>query len=152
MTAGSGILHSEKNDAYRLVPDASRDAPVHFVQMWVVPDEQRLTPGYEQLDISDSLAKGGLVPVASGRGHDAAITIKQKDAALFAGRLTPGETLAVPTAPFLHLYVARGSVSLEGAGELATGDAARITAAEGQRVTAGDGGAEILVWEMHSSL
>jgi hypothetical protein len=43
-------------------------------------------------------------------------------------------------------------VSLEGAGELATGDAARITAAEGQRVTAGDGGAEILVWEMHSSL
>jgi redox-sensitive bicupin YhaK (pirin superfamily) len=152
MTAGSGILHSEKNDAWRLQPDASRDEPVHFVQMWVVPDEQRLTPGYEQLDIGDALAKGGLVPVASGRGHDAAITIKQKDAALFAGRLTPGETLAIPSAPFVHLYVAKGSVSLEGAGDLATGDAARITAAEGQRVTAGDTGAEILVWEMHNSL
>jgi redox-sensitive bicupin YhaK (pirin superfamily) len=145
MTAGSGILHSEKNDAWRLQPDASRDEPVHFVQMWVVPDEPRLTPGYEQLDIGDALAKGGLVPVASGRGHDAAITIKQKDAALFAGRLTPGETLAIPSAPFVHLYVAKGSVSLEGAGDLATGDAARITAAEGQRVTAGDTGAEILV-------
>jgi redox-sensitive bicupin YhaK (pirin superfamily) len=152
MTAGSGILHSEKNDAWRLQPDAARDEPVHFVQMWVVPDEQRLTPGYEQLDIGAELARGGLVPVASGRGHESAITIKQKDAALFAGRLASGETLALPAAPFVHLYVAKGSVSLEGAGELATGDAARITAAEGQRVTAGSEGAEILVWEMHNSL
>jgi redox-sensitive bicupin YhaK (pirin superfamily) len=152
MTAGTGILHSEKNDAWRLVPDASTDEPVHFVQMWVVPDQQRLTPGYEQLDINDSLARGGLVPVASGRGHEAAITIKQKDAALFAGRLAPAESVALTSAPYLHLYVARGDVSLEGAGTLATGDAARITAAEGQKVTAGSSGAEILVWEMHSSL
>jgi quercetin 2,3-dioxygenase len=152
MTAGRGILHSERNDAWRLQPDAARDEPVHFVQMWVVPDEQRLTPGYEQLDIGAELARGGLVPVASGRGHESAITIKQKDAALFAGRLGSGETLALPAAPFVHLYVAKGSVSLEGAGELATGDAARVTAAEGQRVTAGHEGAEILVWEMHTSL
>ncbi|HET6815847.1 MAG TPA: pirin family protein [Mycobacteriales bacterium] len=152
MTAGSGILHSEKNDAWRLVPDASTDEPVHFVQMWVVPDQQRLTPGYEQLDIGEALARGGLVPVASGRGHDAAITIQQKDAALFAGRLAAGESVALASAPYVHLYVAKGDVSLEGAGELSTGDAARITAADGQRVTAGSSGAEILVWEMHSSL
>jgi quercetin 2,3-dioxygenase len=152
MTAGSGILHSAKNDAWRLVPDAATDEPVHFVQMWVVPDQQRLTPGYEQLDINDSLARGGLVPVASGRGHDAAITIKQKDAALFAGRLTSGESVTLSSAPYVHLYVAKGDVTVEGAGGLSTGDAARITAAEGQRVTAGPIGAEILVWEMHSSL
>jgi len=122
------------------------------VQMWVVPDEGRITPGYEQLDIGAELAGGGLVPVASGRGHEAAITIRQKDAALFAGRLSSGETISLPAAPYLHLYVAKGSVTLEGAGGLAAGDAARITAAEGQRLTAGDDGAEVLVWEMHSSL
>ena len=152
MSAGRGILHSEKNDAWRLVPDASTDEPVHFIQMWVVPDEQRITPGYEQLDIGADLARGGLVPVASGRGHEAAITIRQKDAALFAGRLSSGESLALPAAPYVHLYVAKGAVTLEGAGGLGTGDAARITAAEGQRVTAGDEGAEVLVWEMHSAL
>jgi quercetin 2,3-dioxygenase len=152
MTAGSGILHSEKNDAWRLVPDAATDEPVHFVQMWVVPDEQRLTPGYEQLDIGAELARGGLVPVASGRGHEAAITIQQKDAALFAGRLAAGEGVTLASAPYVHLYVAKGELILEGAGVLATGDAARITAADGQRVTAGEAGAEILVWEMHSSL
>jgi len=152
MSAGSGILHSEKNDAWRLVPDASTDEPVHFVQMWVVPDEQRITPGYEQLDIGTELARGGLVPVASGRGHEAAIKISQRDAALFAARLASGESAALPVAPYVHLYVAKGAVTVEGAGALATGDAARITAADGQKVTASDGGAEVLVWEMHSSV
>jgi quercetin 2,3-dioxygenase len=152
MTAGSGIRHSEKNDAWRLAPAAPTDEPVHFVQMWVVPDEQRLAPGYEQLDIGAELARGGLVPVASGRGHDAAISIRQRDAALFAGRLGSGESITVSSAPYVHLYVAKGDVSLEGAGGLATGDAARITAADGQQVTAGENGAEILVWEMHSSV
>jgi redox-sensitive bicupin YhaK (pirin superfamily) len=152
MSAGTGILHSEKNDAWRLLPSAATDEPVHFVQMWVVPDEPRLTPGYEQLDINDSLARGGLVPVASGRGHDAAISIRQKDAALFAARLSSGETLDLPEAPYVHLYVAKGSMTLEGAGELVTADAARITASGGQQVSAGSAGAEILVWEMHNSL
>jgi len=152
MSAGSGILHSEKNDAWRLVPDAASDEPVRFVQMWITPDEQRITPGYEQLDIGVELARGGLVPVASGRGHEAAITIRQKDAALFAGRLTSGETITLAPAPYLHLYVAKGAVTLEGAGELAAGDAVRITGADGQRLSAGDEGAEILVWEMHSAL
>jgi quercetin 2,3-dioxygenase len=63
MSAGTGILHSEKNDSWRLHGgDAHRD-PVHFVQMWVVPDEGGITPGYEQLEIDDALLTGGLVPV-----------------------------------------------------------------------------------------
>jgi len=63
-----------------------------------------------------------------------------------------GESVALASAPYVHLYVAKGDVTLEGAGQLATGDAARITAADGQKVTAGSAGAEILVWEMHNSL
>ena len=84
MSAGSGILHSERNDAYRA--DPSRPAtPVHFVQMWVVPDTDGGAPGYEQHDIAAELDAGDLVVVASGmRRHagERAISIRQRDAAL----------------------------------------------------------------------
>src|SRR3954453_2012340 len=88
MSAGRGILHSEKNDSWRLGGTTHRD-PVHFVQMWVVPDESGITPGYEQLEIDDELLKGGLVPVAWGMDkHDgaAAIRIKNRYAALYGPR------------------------------------------------------------------
>ncbi|HSR22435.1 MAG TPA: pirin family protein, partial [Candidatus Eisenbacteria bacterium] len=112
-------------------------------------------PGYEQLEIADELLTGGLVPVASGMDrHDGAtaIRIKNRYAALHAARLAPGGSVTLPDAPFVHLFVPRGSADLEGAGQLRTGDAARITAAGGQRVTAGADGAEILAWEMHAQL
>ncbi|GAA2140287.1 pirin-like bicupin family protein [Nocardioides koreensis] len=153
MSAGTGILHSEKNDSWRLEGEQHRD-PVHFVQMWVLPDESGITPGYEQLEIDDALLSGGLVPVASGMDrHDgeAAIRIRNRYAALHAARLRPGQSVELPEAPFLHLFVPRGSVTLEGAGALATGDAVRFTATGGQRVTATEP-AEILVWEMHATV
>jgi quercetin 2,3-dioxygenase len=153
MSAGSGILHSEKNDSWRLEGEQHRD-PVHFVQMWVLPDGSGITPGYEQLEIDDALLSGGLVPVASGMDkHDgeAAIRIRNRYAALYAARLQPGQSVELPEAPFLHLFVPRGSVTLEGAGALATGDAVRFTATGGQRVTATEP-AEILVWEMHATV
>lgn len=153
MSAGKGILHSEKNDSWRLQGDEHAD-PVHFVQMWVVPDEGGRTPGYEQLEIGDELLRGSLVPVASGMAkHDgaAAIRIGNRDAALYAARLEAGGSVQLPEAPYLHLFVAEGSVTLEGAGELTAGDAVRFTATGGQRVTAVDA-AEILVWEMHAGL
>jgi redox-sensitive bicupin YhaK (pirin superfamily) len=159
MTAGTGILHSEKNDAYRVTGSTLGDEPVHFVQMWVPPHESSLAPGYEQLDIRDELARaeaggGGLVTVASGRpGDDAAIRIHQRDAALRVARLPAGGAAALPYAPYAHVFVARGGVDLEGAGALSAGDAARVTGAEGQRLTARrDGPAEVLVWEMHAGL
>ena len=153
MSAGTGILHSEKNDSWRLAGEAHTD-PVHFVQMWVVPDEGGITPGYEQLEIDHELLLGRLVPVASGMpGHDgaAAIRIKNRYAALHAARLEPGQSVQLPEAPFLHLFVPRGSVTLEGAGQLAAGDAVRFTATGGQQVTAVEP-AEILVWEMHATV
>ena len=154
MSAGTGILHSEKNDAWRLTGESATDAPVHFVQMWVLPDQARLDPGYEQLDIGAELAGGGLVVVASGRPEHrdaSAIRIQQRDAALYAARLSAGESVALPLAPYAHVYVAKGAVELEGAGRLGTGDSGRVTGSEGQRLTAVDGPAEVLVWEMHSA-
>jgi redox-sensitive bicupin YhaK (pirin superfamily) len=153
MSAGTGILHSEKNDSWRLGGEQHTD-PVHFVQMWVAPDESGITPGYQQLEIDNELLAGGLVPVASGMAkHDgnAAIRIRNKYAALYAARLRPGQSVQLPDAPFLHLFVPRGAVTLEGSGPLGTGDAVRFTATGGQRVTATEA-AEILVWEMHATL
>ncbi|MCT9933371.1 pirin family protein [Planotetraspora sp. A-T 1434] len=152
MSAGTGILHSEKNDSWRLRGGDEHTQPVRFVQMWVVPDEAGIDPGYEQLEIDGELLGGRLVPVASGMpGHDSAIRIKNRFAALHVARLQPGETAELPDAPYLHLFVARGGVALEGAGPLAEGDAVRFTATGGQRVTATEP-SEILVWEMHATI
>jgi hypothetical protein len=153
MSAGTGILHSEKNDSWRL-QGAEHSDPVHFVQMWVVPDTPNRTPGYEQLEIPDATLAGSLTPVASGMAkHDgeAAIRIGNSRAALYASRLAAAESIELPAAPYLHLFIATGSVELEGAGDLVAGDAVRFTATGGQRVTA-TSPAEILVWEMHASL
>jgi redox-sensitive bicupin YhaK (pirin superfamily) len=153
MTAGTGILHSEKNDSWTLTGEAEHAEEVHFVQMWVIPDARNFTPGYEQLDIADELDRGGLVTVASGmpkHAADRAISIQQKDAALYAARLDAGSSVPLPDAPYVHLYIARGSVDLEGAGALETGDAVRIAGGGGQQVTA-SASAEILVWEMNLS-
>ena len=147
MSAGTGLLHSEENP--------SPDVEAHFVQMWVVPDTEKITPGYDQLDIGAALESGEQLVVASGmprHRHERAISIRQEHAALHAARLTPGAATVSPAAPMAHLFVARGSVELEGAGMLGTGDAARITGADGQRVTAGPDGTEVLIWEMHATL
>lgn len=141
MSAGTGIWHSEMNPR--------NDQDLHLVQMWVLPDTERINPGYEQLDINAQLDRGGLVPIASGRGHNAAISIRQKGAVLWGGRLRLGETVNVPDAKFTHLYVAKGGAELEGAGSLSTGDAVRLTEAGSPRLTAdATKGAEVLIWEM----
>ena len=137
MSAGRGILHSEKNDSWRLTGQAPDDTPVHFVQMWVLPDEGGITPGYQQLDVGAEVA--------------AAIRIHQKDAALLVARIRPGASVALPDAPYVHVYVAKGSATLEGAGVLGAGDSARVLAAQGQQLTAADTGAEVLLWQMHAA-
>ena len=143
MSAGSGIAHSERN--------ASASEPVRFVQMWVQPDVAGIQPGYQQHAISDDEMAGRLATIASGMpGHDAAISIHNRSAALHGARLRPGDELALPDAPYLHLFVARGQVDF-GQTELSEGDAVRLTASDGVRVTA-RGSAEILVWEMHAAL
>ncbi len=141
MSAGSGITHSERN--------AQPDVDVHFLQMWIVPDTNGIAPSYEQLDVSEALATGALVPVVSGQGHAGAITLQQRDAVLWAGRLSAGTTVDVPTGGHVHLHVARGEGDLTLAGvdaRLLTGDAARLEAPIDHEFTAGPEGAEVLIW------
>ncbi|MFI6833267.1 pirin family protein [Kribbella sp. NPDC050241] len=141
MSAGSGIRHSERNDGAE---------PVHYVQMWVRPDELDLPPSYQQSEID--LTTGELVPIASGlpkHAASAAIRINQRSAGMSVARLAPGATVALPSAPYVHLFVAQGTATLEGAGDLGTSDAARLTTSDGPRITAGPAGAQLLLWEMH---
>ncbi|MGW6336808.1 pirin family protein [Nocardia rhamnosiphila] len=157
MSAGTGIRHSEKNDSWRI--DGKRpehDEPVHFVQMWVLPDEPGIEPGYQQLEIDDQLAAGGLVTVASGlpRYRDStAIAINSSHSALHVAKPAPDaqESVELPEAPYIHVFVARGSVEMEGVGPLDAGDAVRLTFSGGQRLTARES-AEVLIWEMHARL
>jgi quercetin 2,3-dioxygenase len=143
MSAGAGITHSEEN--------ASDTEPVRFVQMWVRPDESGIEPSYQQQAVEDDQLEGRLATIASGiPGHDAAITIHNRSAALHAARMPAGTELALPAAPYLHLYVTRGGVNIDEA-VLVDGDAARITASTGLIIAARED-AELLVWEMHAAL
>ena len=137
MSAGSGIRHSEMN--------ASADEPVHFVQMWVQPDVRGIEPGYEQVDISDRLQPGELVPVASGQGHEGAVQLHQAGAVLWAARLDEGHTVTVPAALHVHVFVARGAARLSTI-DLDEGDAVRLTDEPEQELTATADDTEVLVW------
>lgn len=145
LTAGSGVRHSEY---------ATADADVHLVQMWVLPEEGGVQPGYAQRDMTVDIASGRLVVVASGMPrHVGALSIRQRNAALHAARLPAAAVETLPSAPFVHVYVTHGSVQI---GEVPTrymlesGDAARISGSDGARMIAGPAGSEVLVWEMHS--
>jgi redox-sensitive bicupin YhaK (pirin superfamily) len=141
LSAGSGVRHSEHHDP-------SSGPAVRFVQMWVLPDEPGGDPSYTRADVATALADGGLVPVASGR-QDAAVRIRNRDATLHVARLAPGATVLLPDAPYLHVFVARGTLDVEGAGRLEEADAVRLTGAGQPRMTAGPTGSEVVAWEMH---
>ena len=144
MSAGSGIRHSEMN--------ASNTESVHLLQMWVPPDTTGLKPGSEQRDVSDDITTDEMFPLASGRERAAAIEIHQRDATLWIARLSPGAGETIPDAPFVHVFVARGDIDLDGAGALHAGDAVRLTDAGSRAMTAGDHDAEVVIWETHAEL
>ena len=154
MSAGTGILHSEKNDSWRLSGGSAQRPGALRADVGRARRGRASPPATNRLEIDNELLSGGLVPVASGMAkHDgaAAIRIKNEHAALYAARLQPGQSVTLPDAPFLHLFVPRGTVNLEGSGQLGAGDAVRFTATGGQRVTATEP-AEVLVWEMHATI
>ncbi|HET7476521.1 MAG TPA: pirin family protein [Dermatophilaceae bacterium] len=147
MSAGSGIVHSERNDAYRV--DASQPrVPVHFVQMWVRPDEPGLPPSYQQRELDLSDLDGGWVPVASGSRPDAAVRLNSAGSTLWAARLEPGVSRLLPLARLSHLYLTRGQLTCESVGLLTAGDSLRITGEAELRLTGGGEPAEVLVWEL----
>jgi quercetin 2,3-dioxygenase len=145
MTAGRGIRHSEKNGDAR---------PLDLIQMWVVPDELEVTPGYERLELEETEMQDRLAVVASGmpQHHDvSAIRIRNRFAALHVAHLQPGQSVEIPDSPYAHAYVALGRMDLEDGGLLEAGDAARLTAGGARRLEAVEP-SEVLIWEMHTTL
>ncbi|NJN32159.1 MAG: pirin family protein [Synechococcales cyanobacterium RM1_1_8] len=145
MSAGKGIRHSEYN--------ASSDAPVHFLQIWILPEANGIEPGYEQKSFAPEEMQNQLCLIGSREGRDGSITIHQ-DVNLYAAKLSGGASLDYRPSPgrALWLQVARGSISLNGqtlSGQtLTAGDGAAITDAESLSLTGQSDDGELLLFDM----
>lgn len=139
MRAGTGVTHSEYNH--------SKVEPVHFLQIWIVPDARGLEPAYGQLAFDGEAAGRSFVLLASNDGRDGSIQVHQ-DVDLWMTRVGAGERRELPLRPGRHawVHVARGSVSVNG-NSLGAGDGAAITA-EGKLVLLGADEAEVLVFDL----
>ncbi len=142
MSAGTGIRHSEFNH--------SVTEPVHFLQIWVVPDREGIAPRYEQKTFSDADKRGGLRLVGSPDGRDGSIVIYQ-DVELLATLLDAGEqvTHALRSGRKGWLQVARGAIAMNGLDlDLAVGDGVALEGEPALTVTAKTDGTEILVFDL----
>ena len=139
MSAGTGIRHSEFN--------ASTQEEAHLLQIWLLPREKSLPPGYEQKRIAAEEMQGRFRVIASSDGRDGSVIIHQ-DAAIHAARLESGETADLALAPGRRAYVqvARGTVELKGY-PLHQGDAALLQHEEHISLNALDA-AEVLLFDL----
>jgi len=139
MSAGTGVRHSEFN--------ASDSDPVHFLQIWVLPEEKGLTPGYEQKTFAPDQKRGRLRLVGSRDGREGSVTIHQ-DVDLYAALLEDGETLGHEFADGRKgwVQVARGSVLLNG-NQLYPGDGVAMDGRSAITL-AGSSEAEVLLFDM----
>jgi len=139
MSAGTGIRHSEFN--------ASATESVHFLQIWILPGQQGLTPRYDQVAFPDAELKNHLRLIASPDGAEGSVKLFQ-DVKVFASRLDAGREVlaAIPAGRAGFLHVAKGSVTLNGAA-LNAGDAARIEGEPSLTVMAG-APSEILFFDL----
>lgn len=139
MSAGTGIHHSEFN--------ASQEEPVHFLQIWIIPERQGLKPGYEQKTFPDASRRGGLRLIGARDGRDGALTI-HRDVDLYSALLTAGESVTHATAPDRKVWVqvVRGQVTVNGDAAKA-GDGIALEGAD-QVVVGATSGAEVLLFDM----
>jgi redox-sensitive bicupin YhaK (pirin superfamily) len=139
MSAGTGVTHSEFNP--------SREAPVHFLQIWLLPRERGLPPGYEQKRFPQEARRGRLRLIAAGDGREGAVTIHQ-DADLWTALLQPGESVRHVLVPgrYAWVHVARGAVSLNGS-TLGAGDGAAVSDEATLEIT-GAARAEVLLFDL----
>jgi redox-sensitive bicupin YhaK (pirin superfamily) len=139
MSAGTGIMHSEANP--------SLQDPVHLLQIWIMPKENGIKPGYEQKHFDATDKRGKLRLVASPDGASGSVTI-HADASIYAGLFDGDERgeMVLDPARKCYVQVARGSIEVQGQA-LGQGDAlklqgeALLTLAKGQ-------GAEVLVFDL----
>jgi quercetin 2,3-dioxygenase len=142
MSAGTGIRHSEFNH--------SKTAPVHFLQIWILPERDGAQPGYEQKQFDTASRRGQLRLVGSRDARDGSVTIHQ-DVDLYASLLSKGDKLAHVLRDGRHawLQVARGEVKLNGE-TLRQGDGAAVGEAGSLSIEAA-AAAEILLFDMLKS-
>ena len=144
MSAGSGIVHAERNDGFRLDPDRPA-VPVHFVQTWLIPDTPGGAPGYGQAELEPDALAADWVPAVSGGHRDRAVGLGTASATLWLTTASTGQRRRLPEATRSHLFVARGEIELEKVGVLGPGDAARVTGRAALAVRARSA-AELLLW------
>ena len=140
MSAGTGIRHSEFNH--------STSEPVHFLQIWLLPEKQGLSPGYEQKTFRESEKRGRLRLVASSDGRDGSVVIHQ-DAAIYASILGKQEQVehTLPAGRRGWLQVVHGAVELNGQ-SLRAGDGAAVSNEPVLSVTGDSDRAEILLFDL----
>jgi redox-sensitive bicupin YhaK (pirin superfamily) len=138
MSAGSGIRHSEFNP--------SKTDPVHFLQIWLLPDREGITPRYDQKTFPDADKRGRLRLVASPGGRNGSILINQ-NADIYASVLNDGDSVSqtVPDGRKAWLQIARGSVEINGRPAEA-GDGVAIENEDTITVASRADGSEILLF------
>jgi redox-sensitive bicupin YhaK (pirin superfamily) len=139
MSAGSGILHSEFNH--------SKESPVHFLQIWILPERDGLQPGYEQKRLDVSREKNALTLMASRDGGEHAVRVHQ-DVQLYLGELEAGRELSYSAAKGrgLWLQLVAGAVTVNGQ-SLAAGDGLKVTDEAAVKVAA-SAAAEFLLFDL----
>ncbi|HEY6456900.1 MAG TPA: pirin family protein [Steroidobacteraceae bacterium] len=139
MSAGTGIRHSEFN--------GSRERPVHFLQIWIEPQERGIEPGYEEKHFANAERRGQLRLIAAPDRAHGSVLIHQ-DARVYAGLLTGAERAQLAVAPprQAYVHVARGSITVNGA-VLQPGDALQVTQADAVVLENGQD-AEVLVFDL----
>jgi quercetin 2,3-dioxygenase len=139
MSAGTGVTHSEYN--------ASKKEPVHFLQIWILPERAGLAPGYEQKYFSDEEKRGRLRLVASPDAADGSVRIQQ-DARVFAALLEAGKPVSYTFDKnrLGWLHVARGSAEVNGT-SLKAGDGVGVSGGEKLSIASKAAG-EILLFDL----
>lgn len=139
MSAGTGVTHSEFNP--------SQTEPVHFLQIWIAPSRQGVTPSYEQLHIDSAAKRAVLRVIASPDGRDGSVRLHQ-DALIYASLLSHDDRIEYALHPDRRAYVhvARGAVSVNGK-RLADGDALKISQ-ENQLIFDQAEDAELLLFDL----
>ena len=139
MSAGTGIRHSEFN--------ASRQEPVHFLQIWIIPNRQGVTPRYQQQRFADAEKRGRLRLIISPDGAEGSLSVYQ-DARIYAGLFDGAErqVLTLPENRHAYVHVARGALEVNGQ-RLSAGDGARLRQVRELTFAQGEN-AEVLVFDL----
>ncbi|EON11120.1 MULTISPECIES: pirin family protein [Pandoraea] len=139
MSAGRGVAHSEFNH--------SPTSPVHFMQIWIVPNQTGIAPEYQQRRFTPEEKRGRLRMIISPDGSDDSLRIHQ-DARVYAGLFDGDESATLTLAPnrYAYVHVARGSVSLNGVA-LGEGDGVRVRDETALTLSNGTD-AEVLVFDL----